>query len=270
LSKVAVVVSLYKNDTLRTLVPAIKSLCTQTKKVDIFVQEDGLVKPEVDSYLEELKTEGKIYYLGKREENLGIAPSYNELFEKVLQKDYEYIARMDSDDIAVQDRIEIQYNFMQKNKSIDVVGGYIQEFGDDFEYDKIVKYPLSHDEIFNFFSKRAPLANVTTFFRITYFQKAGLYPTTSPTNEDTLLWLNGFEKGCTFANINKTLVKVRVSKDFFTRRAGIKKAWSDLKDRALVIRTLRYNFTSYIYAVALFFVNIAPAYVKKFLYKVLR
>ena len=177
---------------------------------------------------------------------------------------------MDADDIAVPERIERQYIFIEKNRDVDVVGGYIEEFGDDFQYSKIVKYPLEHDEMFYFFAKRVPVANVTTFFRRTFFEKAGFYPTTSPTNEDTLLWMKGFQVGCRFANIPEVLVKVRVSAAVFERRGGMQKAWSDFKDRVLVIRTLGYNNISYFYAFALFMVNIAPSGIKRFLYKRLR
>ncbi len=267
---VAVVLSLYKNDCLNTLVQALESLFLQTKRVDIFVQQDGRVTEDVEKYLDKLLEEKKISYLGKGVENKGIAPSYNELFTEVLKRDYKYIARMDADDISVLTRIELQYTFMEKYQDIDVVGGSIEEFGDNFEYNKIVTYPLSHSEIFEFFAKRAPLANVTTFFRVSYFEKAGLYPTRSPTNEDTLFWLSGFRNHCMFANLDSILVKVRVSRDFFERRGGVTKAWSDLKDRWLVIRTLRYNFNSYLYALALFVINLSPPSIKKFLYQKLR
>ena len=266
MSNIAVVLSLYKNDKLSTLIPVLESLYQQTKTVDIFVQQDGIIDKKVEKYLDEAFEKSKIAYLNKRTDNRGIAVSYNELFTEVLRKEYTYIARMDSDDIAILNRIELQYNFMEEYQSIDVVGGYIEEFGDDFEYSKIVKYPLFHDEMFHFFSKRVPLANVTTFFRRSFFEKAGLYPTTSPTNEDTLLWLKGFSTGCQFANIPEVLVKVRVSKAFFGRRGGIVKSWSDFKDRVKVIKTLGYNNSSYFYALALFMVNIAPAKIKKFLY----
>jgi len=84
------------------------------------------------------------------------------------------------------------------------------------------------------------------------------------------MWMQGFKSGCRFANIADILVKVRVSKSFFDRRGGIAKAWSDFKDRVLVIRTLGYNISSYFYAGALFMVNITPAKLKQFLYERLR
>lgn len=270
MSEVATVLSLYKNNRLEDVWESLDSLYRQTKKTDIFIQLDGTVPKEIENFLDSQLDAGKIEYLGKRNINLGIAKSHNELFEIVLKRGYRYIARMDTDDIAVPDRIEQQYIFMEQNPDIDVVGGYIEEFSDDTSYKKVVKYPLNHDEMFKFFSKRVPIANPTTFFRKTFFEKAGLYPITSPSNEDTLMWMNGFHQGCVFANIANILVKMRVSGDFFERRGGFSKAYSDLKDRIRVIRTLRYNYGAYFYAIALFAVNIAPSRVKFFLYKRLR
>ena len=65
-------------------------------------------------------------------------------------------------------------------------------------------------------------------------------------------------------------VRVRVSPEFFGRRGGWAKACGDLRDRIAVIRTLGYNFDAYLYAFAVFFVNISPGWLKKILYKRLR
>jgi hypothetical protein len=111
---------------------------------------------------------------------------------------------------------------------------------------------------------------VTAFFRKSFFEKAGLYPVESPTNEDTLLWMKGFESGCRFSNIPELVVRVRVSSDFFSRRGGWQKAWSDFKDRVKVIQTLGYNFYSYIYAAGLLLVNISPGFIKRIMYQRLR
>ena len=268
MSEVAIIMSVYRNDNLKDLEEALDSLYTQTKKVDIFIQQDGEVSMELETYLSMELESQKIEYLGKREENKGLAYSLNELIHKT--ESYAYIARMDADDISLPNRITSQYDFMEKNKNIDVLGGYIKEFGDDIEYEKIVKYPLQHNEMYNFFSKRVPLAHVSTFFRKSFFEKAGVYRTNTLSNEDTLLWLDGFKSGCQFANMDEIIVKVRVSSDFFSRRGGLRKAWGDFKDRLLVIKSLGYNFSSYLYAVALFMVNIAPAKVKIFLYQRLR
>ena len=262
--------SVYRGDEPGRLREALESLYAQNPPADIFVQLDGPVAPEIERLLEKEREAGKIFHLGVRKENRGLAVSLNELLDEVLKRGYEYVARMDADDISLPGRFEKQYGFMRNHPDIDVVGGAIEEFSEDGTYRKIVRYPLRHDEMFDFFKKRVPLAHVTAFFRRSFFEKAGNYPTTSPTNEDTLLWMKGFASGCCFANISDTIVWVRVSSGFFGRRGGVTKALGDLRDRIEVIRTLGYNFDAYFYAFAVFFVNISPGWLKKILYKRLR
>jgi len=268
--KVAVIMSLYRGDRLTFVKEALESLYMQSYPVDIFVQQDGPIDAAVEVLVDDALINGKIHYLGKRGKNRGLAYSLNELIEQVQEQRYRYIARMDADDISLPDRIAKQVAFLESNQEVDVAGGYIEEFSDEVDYHKIVQYPLKHDEMFRFFAKRVPLAHVSVMYRDRFFEKAGLYPTTSPTNEDTLMWMEGFRNGCRFANIPEVLVRVRISKAFFGRRGGLKKAWSDLKDRLKVIKTLGYNSTAYGYALAVFMVNISPSGIKKFLYKRVR
>jgi GT2 family glycosyltransferase len=262
--------SVYRSVELEHLRKALDSIYAQTYKGDLFVLIDGWIGQGIRDLLENDFRLGKITFLHDRDTNQGIAVSYNELFAEVLAQNYHYIARMDSDDIMMPERLALQYDYMEKNPMIDVVGGAIEEFGETINYHKIVQYPLTHDAMFDLFAKRVPVANVTTFFRQTFFEKAGLYPTQSPTNEDTLMWMQGFANGCRFANVPDVVVRVRVSSDFFGRRGGFSKAWSDFEDRLQVIRTLGYNITAYGYAVAVLGVNLAPPWLKKILYSRLR
>jgi GT2 family glycosyltransferase len=261
--------SVYRGDAPKPLKEALQSLYTQTPEPDIFVMSDGPLAPEVFRLLRHEAKSGRIF-LRERAENLGLATSLNELLDEVLERGYDYIARMDADDISLPDRFEKQYAFMETHPEVDVVGGAIEEFSDDGSYRKIVRYPLKHEAMFHFFRKRVPLAHVSAFFRRSFFEKAGVYPTSSPTNEDTLMWMEGFAAGCRFANLPDPMVKVRVSSSFFDRRGGVRKAWSDFRDRFRVIRTLGYNFDAYFYAIALLCVNIAPGWLKRILYQRLR
>jgi len=64
--------------------------------------------------------------------NLGIAKTRNKLLDRARG---EYIAWLDSDDIALNTRIEKQVNFLTTNPSIYAVGGgriLIDEFGNEF------------------------------------------------------------------------------------------------------------------------------------------
>ena len=262
--------SVYRNDRLPQCKEALESLYAQSEPADIFVQIDGPIYSELEAFLVKEREEGRLAYLGRRSENLGLAASLNELLDRVTAARYEYIARMDADDVSMPDRFGKQLRYLQEHPDVDVLGGSIEEFTDDGSYRKSVHYPLEHEQMFRFFKKRVPLAHVTAMFRHTFFEKAGLYPTSSPTNEDTLLWMKGFAAGCRFANLPDLLVRVRVSEDFFSRRGGMRKARNDFRDRLEVIRTLGYNWNAYFYAVAMLGVNLAPGFVKKILYKKLR
>jgi len=272
LRKIAIVMSVYLNDSLDHVQEAIDSLFSQNDvEFDILIQEDGQVSNEIHKYLNNLFKMKKIQFLGLREKNLGLAYSLNELINYALKKDYEYIARMDADDISLPNRLKLQFDFMNKNKDIDVVGTNIVEFGNELNYHKKVHFPITHEEMLIFFKKRVPIAHVSSFFRNTFFMKTGLYRTSGHlNNEDTFLWMDGFLSGCKFANIDDYGVKVRISNDFFDRRGGAKKIVSDFMNRLEVNRALKFGYLSTFYSFGFVIMNLLPARLKKIAYLHLR
>jgi len=267
-----VILTVYPKDQFDFLVDCLESLYQQSfKDFDIMVQEDGNVSSEIHLYLQDQLKEKKIIYLGIRDENLGFDYSLNELLVLAMKKEYLYFARMDADDIARPHRLERQFNFMQRNKDIDVVGTNIREFGHGFSYSKLVTYPTEHRKMFNFFKRRVPLAHVSAFFRKSFFVKAGLYETEGHINNgDTIMWMKGFENNCCFANIEYVGVDVRVTEDFFSRRSGIQKTLSDLRNRLQVIQRLKMNRLNAVYSLLSALVGLSPRAIKKLAYKYLR
>ena len=272
MDRVAVCMLVYVGDFLPNVRLALESLYSQSyKAVDIYIQEDGNIQKDVHSFLSKELSHDRIKHLGEREENKGIAHSRNDLTSLVFSLGYEYIAIMDADDICMPERLERQVRFMKNNDNIDVCGTYIEEFGDGIEYKKVVTYPLRHKDMLSRFQSRVPIANVTSMFRNSFFNKAGLYPVDNHVNnEDTLMWMKGFMSECKFANIDYIGVKVRVSRSFFNRRNGKEKVWSDLKNRLLVNRNLSFGLMSYLYAILVAVVNTAPPVLENYAYKYLR
>lgn len=122
--KIAVIMSLYLNDNVDYVSQAINSILNQTySDFDFYIQYDGHIKDEVDLYLSSLK-DARIH-IYKRDENKGLAKSLNELLSVVMPLDYQFIARMDADDISTPDRFEKQVNYLQNHPEVDVVGGAI-------------------------------------------------------------------------------------------------------------------------------------------------
>ena len=109
--KCAVIMSLYLNDNIDFVSKAVESILDQSfTDFDYYIQYDGHVKDDVDLYLSSLK-DARIH-IYKRDENKGLAKSLNELLAVVMPLDYQFIARMDADDISTPDRFEKQIRWL--------------------------------------------------------------------------------------------------------------------------------------------------------------
>jgi GT2 family glycosyltransferase len=267
--KVAVMLCVYKNDQLPELKEALESLYMQTEKVDIYLQCDGTVPLETEAFLEEEFQKGKLAYLGKRERNLGLASSLNELLEIVLPKGYPYIARMDADDISVPERIAKQVDFLDKHPQISAVGGWIEEFNVDTGERQIVRYGESYEALKQNLLKRNPLAHVTICFRNTFFDTISCYDTTK-LNEDFDLWIRAFKADVKLHCLQEVVVKVRTSNAFFARRKNIARAKEVMLLKFDATKTFGFGVKGYVYAVAHFVLFLSPGWMKRFLYKKMR
>lgn len=270
--KIAVIMSLYHNDVLQYVRLAVDSILNQTYgRFDFYIQYDGPIRPEVDEYILDLKD--RRVKIQKRGENKGLAQSLNDLLNIVKPLDYEYIARMDADDISVLDRFERQITYLEIHKDIDCLGGAINEIDENgIDRGKMCKYPCYPDETRYFFRKRNPVAHPTVMFRRSFFEKAGWkYPTDYVRNEDTRLWHEGYKSGCVIANLPEVLLNFRMTDAMFTqRRNGKSFAKSQLELRKMINKDLRFGVTANIYAYAMYLLMISPSWMLKMAYKILR
>ncbi len=240
------------------------------KPNEIVLVEDGKLTDELYATITKWKEKlGEKLKLVPLKSNVGLALALNEGLKKC---NLDYIARMDTDDISTPQRFEKQMEFLDNNSDIDVVGSYICEIDEKENMVKdVVKFPLTHDELYTFFSKRDPLAHPTTMFRKSFFEKVGNYRTDLHLAEDTLLWYDGFLNGCKFANIDYIGLKFRRTEDFYSRRADIQKSIGLLKYRLFNInRKLNYGVKADLFAITYFGLSISPSFIKKLLYNTFR
>jgi GT2 family glycosyltransferase len=269
MTNTAIIMSIYKNDKLPELKTALESLYNQTKQADIFLQLDGKVPSDIESFLDEELNKNKIVYLGKRSDNLGLATSLNELLDIVLRRGYRYIVRMDADDISVPTRIEKQLQFLESHPDIEAVGGWIEEFNVDTNKRQIVRYGESYETLKQNLMKRNPLAHVTICFRNTFFDTISSY-NTKMLNEDFDLWIRAFKKDVKLHSLQEVLVEVRTSNDFFARRKNIQRAKEVMFLKFDATKSFGFGYRGYIYAVAHFVLFLLPSKMKVFLYKKMR
>lgn len=269
MNRLCVVMSIYSKDTLAKFKESIESILTQNyKDFDIWIQYDGFIDCKIASYIESLNDDR--IHINKREVNMGLAHSLNDLLNIVLSKEYIYIARMDADDISLPDRFEKQILYMEKNLECDCLGTWaieIDSCGKEFFKKQM---PKSHDECLNLFRKRDCMIHPTVMFRKTFFEKSGLYPTDTYFGEDTMMWAKGFKAGCKFANLEEYLFKFRLDENFFKRRRGIKHAISIYSLRKRVNKMLGFGIKENIYAFLYALAKLMPTPILNIVYKTLR
>jgi len=267
-NNVAVLMSVYCNDNSAYFKKAIESMLHQTyENLDIHIYIDGNINKQLLDTLTYYKNKFNNIFLYSNPKNRGLAFCLNDLIELTKDK-YEYFARMDADDISLANRIEEQVKFLDVHKDIDAVGTFIIDVDENCKEIKRVRYPVTHDEIVKFFKVRNPLAHVSVVFRKSFFDKAGLYPSTRL--EDGIYWMQGIMSGCRFHNIPQCLIYVRRSNDYLRRRGGLLKGLAELKIKFTINHNLKYGLDAYIYAIVMFLIQLLPAKMKHLLYNKLR
>lgn len=273
-NKIAVILPVYKKDKVEYLNKAIESIVFQTYKgYHIYVGVDGPVDNDIKDYLGLIENQSKASVVWF-EENRGLACVLNDLLDICIKEGYEYIARMDADDISMMDRFEKQMEYLQAHPDIDVVGGAIKEIDEKGQYrNKTIVYPESPAECRVFFSKRNPHAHPAVLFRKSFFDKLNgkKYRPEYRQNQDTMLWYDGLMAGTQHANIPDVVLNFRITNAMFKkRRNGWEFAKKQFKDRLMINKGLGYGWKADVYGFAMFCMLVSPVWVKKIAYRVLR
>ena len=274
-SKVAVILPVYKKDRVDYLSKAVESILYQTyRNIHLYIGVDGPVGDELKESLEVMDRQDRVSIVWFPE-NRGLACVLNDLLDICFKEGFDYIARMDADDISMKDRLEKQMAYLEVHQEIDVVGGAIEEIDEEGKSrNKIIVYPETPEECRAFFARRNPHAHPAVMFRKSYFDKMGggnLYRPEYRQNQDTMLWYDGMMHDTQHANIKDVVLKFRYTSDTFKkRRNGWAFAKKQLKDRLKINRDLKYGWKADLFGYAMFCLLISPPFIKKIAYRVFR
>lgn len=274
MKKIAVILPVYKNDKTEYLSKAVESILYQTyKDLHLYIGVDGPVGEELKNSLEVLDRQARVS-VNWFTENRGLACVLNDLLDICFNEGYEYIARMDADDISMTDRFEKQIACLEKQPEIDVVGGAINEIDEDGKNrGKRIVYPETPKGCRDFFAKRNPHAHPAVLFRKSFFDKLNgkKYRSEYRQNQDTMLWYDGMMAGTQHANIQDVVLNFRMTNAMFKkRRNGWAFAKKQFKDRLMINKGLGYGWKADVYGFAMFCMLVSPVWVKKIAYKVFR
>lgn len=265
----AVIMCIYIADNASFVKLAIESIINQTVSNHLYIYLDGPIAEDVHELLKRYQSNQSIFIIDCQE-NHGLAYGLNYLINQALANEYDFISRMDSDDISIPNRLYLQEKFLDFNKNIDIVGGYCSEFGSDYAME-VKKVPLTQEKIIIYSALRCPFIHPTVMFRSKIFLSNIRYPVNTSYSEDLALWFILLKKGYQFANIPHVLLKYRTTDDTLVRRRGFKKAKSEFFLRYGYMKTMNLLSPSRLFfLVAKFLFHIMPVYVTRFFYKRMR
>ncbi|MCF0143050.1 MAG: glycosyltransferase, partial [Parasporobacterium sp.] len=262
--------STYKNDKPEELKSAIESMLSQTVLPDQFVLVcDGPVGEGLEAVITGYeKAENGCFTVVRLEKNSGLGNALNEGLKHCRN---ELVARMDADDISVNNRCELQLKAYEAQPEIALLSGTVQEFCDDINVSTgSRKVPESYEEILSYSKKRTPFNHPCMMFKKSAVVETGGYSEEYHLFEDYHLWVRMLMKGYKAANLRDVLLYMRTPADMYKRRGGKKYADDMLRFHKWLKSTGYTNQMTYLTgAVPHAVVCVLPNGLRKLVYKIL-
>ncbi|WP_394282303.1 glycosyltransferase [Corynebacterium sp.] len=227
-TSVTALMSIYARTQPAELRAALDSLVAQSLPAErIIVVIDGPVPDSLRSLIDEYPS----VLPHPLEENQGLGAALAAGMEQV---DTEFVARLDSDDIAFPQRFEKQVEFLRAHPDVAVVGTAVQEFDDDTfrdtgqlesslgEIRRLPEDPSGYAKI------NSPLNHPSVMMRTADVREVGGYRHL-PFIEDYDLWARLLAAGKQLRNMEEPLTYFRVSDAQLARRTDKKMLASEIQ-----------------------------------------
>ena len=241
--KFSVSMCVYGRDNARWFETAIESVLNQTLPPnEIVLVVDGPVPHDLNAVIFKLE-ENDTFKVIRLETNQGHGIARKTGLDNCTN---ELVAIMDADDICTRNRFEKQIEAFQNYPDSDIVGGMITEFidtPDNVVGKRIV--PLEDSEIKEYMQRRCPMNLVTVMFKKSSIEKVGGFIDWY-CEEDYYLWLRMALANMKFRNVDDVLVNVRVGKEMYQRRGGVKYFKSEAKLQKYMLDNKIIGFPRYL------------------------
>ncbi|ENU15167.1 hypothetical protein F995_03080 [Acinetobacter sp. CIP A162] len=151
------------------------------------------------------------------QKNIGLGKALN---EGLKHCSYEWVFRMDTDDICTPDRFQKQVDFIMSNPDTVLFGGQVLEFDQNPDDSAVIKtVPTTHEDIKKFAKNRCPFNRMTVAYKKSVIMKLGGYQH-HLFMEDYNLWLRIIGAGYEVANLEDVVLYARVGNGMHARRKG--------------------------------------------------
>ena len=253
---ISCICSIYKRTILEEFIIAIDSLLLQEYiPSEIIVIVDGQIKLNVKIFLDKIIQVEKIFKVYFIQENRGLGFALN---FGLLKCNNKIVARFDTDDINLANRLKIQFDLLKNKPEISIVGSDVIEFN-NFDNNISKKNTKNNKEMIRGFMTRNQLNHPSIMYRKKDILEVGSYKDIK-LFEDYELWLRCLKKEVGIHNINKPLVAMRRS-SYLSNRLGLKYAIYEFR---FLIEAIKQNTIKKIYVPFFIFRIILRLFPKNF------
>ena len=174
------------------LIRSVNSLRNETLPTTIIIVDDGSSIPIIPPTP---PSPHKIELL-RLPKNEGIEIALNHGINWAIENKYKYIARLDSGDINLPNRIKKQVDYLESHPECAMVGGQIKIIDEDNNEIAVCHYPTDYSKIVRVIHYRNPFAHPAIMYRTEIFLDIGMYSKNYPAAEDYELFFRITQKYC--------------------------------------------------------------------------
>lgn len=229
---------------------AIESILNQTfKEFEFIIVDDWSTDWSYEICEEYAKKDNRIR-LYKNEKNSWVAYTKNRLIGLTTTN---YLASQDSDDVSTQNRLKLEYEFLENHKDYAVVAWNNIIIDEEW---KVIGHRKYSDDIRSVILKQSPVSHPTTMMRKDIFEKVWWYSKVKYV-EDYDLWIRLYTEWYKIKNIDKDLLKYRIRK--WAQKSNVKQTirWT-LKCQENAYEKIKPSFSDRVYHIALKWLLILP------------